>query len=366
MTINFLIVNNFKINKMKKINTHDYYLSAKSILPKPLWDYIEGGASDELTIEMNTNDFKKVQVTPRRMIDIKNRNITTSVLGQKIQLPVIIAPVAGQRNFHEEGVLGSTKAAETAGTINVVPTNSGYTLEEVTKNTTQKHWFQIYHYDKKVTKDLILRAQNAGYSAICLTVDGEKTDRRERDQRNNLKLKDYTWGANLINYPGLIQNISLKGQESMATITYNTIKWIREITNLPLIIKGIISPEDAKNLEEIGVNGIIVSNHGGRVTDSIQSSISALPKIKNVVSKDFELYLDSGIRRGMDVIKSISLGAKAVLIGRPMLWGLSTNGQKGVEDILRILREEIDLAMAGCGETQISQINPNLVKYNFD
>ena len=152
----------------------------------------------------------------------------------------------------------------------------------------------------------------------------------------------------------------------MDTITYDTIKWIREITNLPLIIKGIISPDDAKNLEQIGVNGIVVSNHGGRVTDSMQSSISALPKIKNVVNKEFELYLDSGIRRGIDVIKAISLGAKAVLIGRPMLWGLATNGQRGVEDILKIIHEEIDLAMAGCGKTQISQINSTMVEYNFD
>ena len=152
----------------------------------------------------------------------------------------------------------------------------------------------------------------------------------------------------------------------MDTITYDTIKWIRELTNLPLIIKGIISPDDARNLEQIGVNGIVVSNHGGRVTDSMQSSISALPKIKNVVNKEFELYLDSGIRRGIDVIKAISLGAKAVLIGRPMLWGLATNGQRGVEDILKIIHEEIDLAMAGCGKTQISQINSTMVEYNFD
>lgn len=354
------------MNQIKKINIHDYSLSAKSILPKPLWDYIQGGASDEITIEMNTNDFKKIKVIPRRMIDIKNRNTTTSILGQKIKFPVLIAPVGGQKQFHEDGVMGSTKAAETAGIINVVPTNSGYSLEEVAKNTTEKHWFQIYHYDKEVTKDLILRAENSGYSAICLTVDGVRTDRRERDKRNNLKLEDSKWGANLINYPGLIQNISLKGQDSMDTITYDTIKWIREITNLPLIIKGIISPDDARNLEQIGVNGIVVSNHGGRVTDSMQSSISALPKIKNVVNKEFELYLDSGIRRGIDVIKAISLGAKAVLIGRPMLWGLATNGQRGVEDILKIIHEEIDLAMAGCGKTQISQINSTMVEYNFD
>ena len=343
---------------MKKINIHDYYISAKSILPKPLWDYIEGGASDELTIEMNTNDFKKINVVPRRMIDIKNRSTSTSILGQKIKFPVIIAPVGGQRLFHEEGVMGSTKASETVGTINVVPTLSGYPLEEVAKETSRKHWFQVYHFNKEVTKDLIFRAQNSGYSAICLTVDGVITDRRERDKRNNLELEESKWGANLINYPGLTQNIS------MATITYDTIKWIREITNLPLIIKGITSPDDAKILEHIGVNGIIVSNHGGRVVDSMQSSISALPKIKNVVSKEFELYLDSGIRRGIDVIKAIALGAKAVLIGRPMLWGLSTNGQKGVEDILKIIHEEVDLAMAGCGKTKISEINTTLVEYN--
>ena len=127
------------MNQIKKINIHDYSLSAKSILPKPLWDYIQGGASDEITIEMNTNDFKKIKVIPRRMIDIKNRNTTTSILGQKIKFPVLIAPVGGQRQFHEDGVMGSTKAAETAGIINVVPTNSGYSLEEVAKNTTQKH-----------------------------------------------------------------------------------------------------------------------------------------------------------------------------------------------------------------------------------
>ena len=348
------------MNQMKKINIQDYYISAKSVLPKPLWDYIEGGASDELTIEMNTNDFKKIKVIPRRIINIKNRSTATSILGKKIQFPVIIAPVGGQRHFHEDGVMGSTKAAESVGTINVVPTNSGYSLEEVAEKMTRQHWFQIYHYDKEVTKDLILRAENAGYSAICLTVDGVITDRRERDKRNNLELEESKWGANLINYPGLIQNIS------METITYDTIEWIREITNLPLVIKGIMSPEDAKILEQIGVNGIIVSNHGGRVTDSMQSSISALPKIKNVVSKEFELYLDSGIRRGIDVIKAIALGARAVLIGRPILWGLSTNGQKGVENILKIIHEEVDLAMAGCGKTKISEINTDLVEYNFN
>ena len=345
---------------MTNINIQDYYSSAKCILPKSLWDFMEGGASDELTISMNKNDFNKIQIIPRRMVNIKQLDTSTSVLGQKIQFPVILAPIGGQRHFHEDGVLGSTIAAESLGTINIIATNSGYSLEKVCEKSKKPHWFQIYHYNKNITRDLISRAENSGYSAICLTVDGVISDRRERDIRNNLILEESKWNANLINYPKLLKNLSFE------VITYKTIEWVREITNLPLVIKGIISPEDAKILEKIGVNGIVVSNHGGRTTDAVQSSISALPNIKNAVSKELELYLDSGIRRGMDVIKAIALGAKAVLIGRPILWGLSTSGQKGVENILKIIYEEFDLAMAGCGKTKINQIDSKLVKYNFN
>ena len=259
---------------MTNINIQDYYSSAKSILPKSLWDFMEGGASDELTISMNKNDFNKIQIIPRRMVNIKQRDTSTSVLGQKIQFPVILAPIGGQRHFHEDGVLGSTIATESLGTINIIATNSGYSLEKVCEKSKKPHWFQIYHYNKNITRDLISRAENSGYSAICLTVDGVISDRRERDIRNNLILEESKWNANLINYPKLLKNLSFE------VITYKTIEWVREITNLPLVIKGIISPEDAKILEKIGVNGIVVSNHGGRTTDSVQSSISALPNIK--------------------------------------------------------------------------------------
>ncbi|MEO8665947.1 MAG: alpha-hydroxy acid oxidase, partial [Ignavibacteria bacterium] len=283
-----------------------------------------------------------------------------------------IAPTAFHKMAHSEGEAAVAKAAGDAGTIMIVSTLSNTGIEDVVKASDEKNgtvWFQLYVYkDRDATRDLIKRAVAAGCKAIVLTVDAPFLGTRERDVRNKFSLPAGLSVSNLI--PASKENLPEKNTSGITSyfaeyldpsLSWKDIEWIRSVTSLPLIIKGIACAEDAVLAAEHGIDGIVVSNHGGRQLDTCRATIDVLPEVADAVQGKIEILLDGGIRRGTDVIKAIALGAKAVLVGRPVIWGLAVGGQNGVSEVLEILRRETDLAMALCGCDSVNKILRELI-----
>ncbi len=341
---------------------------AKQQMPHDLWDFVAGGSADEITLSRNRTAFDAITINPRFLVDVSRRDLTTTVLGQTISFPVMIAPAGGQRQIHPEGERATARAAGAAGTLMALPTSSGYGLEEVAEVAPGPLWFQLYHFNDEVTEILVTRAKAAGYKAICLTVDTPAPSPKERDVRNRfVRVREAHWGS-LRDRPDLVglRDVGVPDTADWnptryTGLTWSRLDWLRSLTGLPLVVKGIRTVEDAALCAEHGVDGIVVSNHGGRQLDSTRASIETLPAIAETVGARMEVYLDSGVRRGMDVLKALALGARAVLVGRPIFWGLAINGEAGVRQMLEILRIEFDRAMAYCGRTSVAQIDRSLV-----
>ena len=297
------------------------------------------------------------------------RDLSATVLGEKISMPVIIAPTAFHRLAHPEGELAVARAASAEQTIMTLSTLSNSGVEEVARETNLPLWFQLYVFkDRGVTRELVAKAEKAGCKALVLTVDAPLLGRRIRDVRNRFNLPD---GIVVKNLEPFMKEILPRQQDSGIagyfarnldpSLSWKDVDWLRSITRLPVIVKGIICTEDAMLAVENGVDGIVVSNHGGRQLDTCRATIDALPGIAEAVSKKILLLMDRGVRRGTDVLKAIALGADAVLIGRPVIYGLGYDGENGVRKVLDILRTELDLAMALCGCRSIGEIKKSLI-----
>ena len=358
---------------MDPISLFDFEALARGRMDPHLWDYVEAGAGDEVTLRRNRAAFEGITVNPRFLVDVSSRDLSTTVLGQQISVPVMVTPAGGQRYVHPEGERATARAAGAAGTLMTLPSNSGYSIEEVAQVATGPLWFQLSHFGDEVTELLVTRAEAAGYRAICLTVDAPVPSIRERDVRNGFSGQgEPSWGS-LRDYPEVVdRNEALRryirgGPDTPAEtpeahgLTWDRLEWLQSLTSLPLLVKGIRTAEDAVLCAEHGVDGIVVSNHGARHLDGTLSSIETLPAIAEAVGDAVEVYLDSGVRRGMDVLKALALGARAVLIGRPVFWGLAVDGEEGVRRVLEILRTELDLAMAYCGRTRVADLRRDLV-----
>ncbi len=353
---------------MRPVSLFDLEAMAKQVMPHNLWDFVDAAAFDEITKRRNRIAFDEISVNPSFLVDVNDRDASTSVLGERISFPVMIAPAGGQRAVHPDGELATAQAAGDAGTLYALPTSSGYSIEEVAAAATGPLWFQLYHFSDEVTEILVTRAGAAGYKAICLTVDTPSPSPKERDLRNGFTTSpDAVWGS-LRDRPDLVQQRQVGVPDAadwapprFTGLTWSRLDWLRSLTGLPLIIKGIRTAADAALCAEHGVDAIIVSNHGGRQLDGTLSSIETLPAIAGAVGSSLEIYLDSGIRRGMDVLKALALGASAVLMGRPLFWGLAVDGRDGVRTALEILRTEFDRAMAYCGRTRVADIDRSLV-----
>jgi 4-hydroxymandelate oxidase len=354
------------------VNIFDYEDLARQKLSQPSYDYIAGGADDEITLRGNREAFQRVELQPRALVNVSNVDLRTSVLGQEIALPILIAPVAVQRLAHPEGELATARAAAASGTIMALSTMASTSIEEVAAASDGPKWFQLYvHPDRNVSKRMVQRAEAAGYKAICLTVDVPRLGRREKDFRNRF---DYPPDVAHRNYIGEVEipPLSIETGQSALTasadvlidpsLTWDLIDWLRSFTSLPLLVKGIMTVEDARIAVDCGVAGIVVSNHGGRQLDGAAATIDVMPEIMKVVDGRCEILLDSGIRRGTDVLKALALGAKAVLIGRAFMWGLAVGGEEGVSRVLAMLRNELELAMALCGCRSVSEIGPRVVR----
>lgn len=357
---------------MEPINISDFEILAKEKLHKHAFDYYSSGANDEITLKENCNAFKRIYLNYRVLVDVSKRDLSTEILGHKISMPVIIAPTAFQKMAHPDGETATAKAVGKAGSIMILSTLSNTSVEEVVNASSGPVWFQLYVFrDREITKELIKKAEAAGVKAIVLTVDAPMLGQRENDKRNKFNLPQ---GLEIANLSFVSKsNLIVKNDSGLAgyvtenldpSLNWKDIDWLRSVTSLPIILKGIACKEDAILAVEYNIEGIVVSNHGGRQLDTCRATIDVLPEISDAVYGRTEILMDGGIRRGTDILKAIALGAKTVLTGRPILWALSYNGENGVTDVLNIFKKELDLAMALCGCSEIKNITNDLIVQN--
>ena len=343
----------------------DYEARARQTMPTALFDRLFGAYGGP-TMLSNTNNLRAmdaVRLRPRVLADVSHRNLSTQVLGNKISFPVMLAPTGTHQRAHPEGELASTKAAGEAGTILSLSTAASYSIEEVAEVATAPLWFQLYFFkDRELTEILVRRAHDAGYSALVLTVDNLGARSTEREQRYA-----YTLQAERIlkNFVGIelpnLPNRDNFGASFESALHWSDLEWLRSLTTMPIVIKGIQTAEDARLCVENGMEGLVVSNHGGHALDGTEGTIDMLPEVVDAVGDRLEVYVDGGIRHGSDVLKCLALGAKAAFVGRPIFWGLSVGGQAGLSHILEIFRDELDVAMGLCGLTDVKDASPSLV-----
>jgi len=350
---------------MKPINLFEYETAAKQKLSPAAYGYYAGGAGDGITIADNRRAYDDIQILPRVLRDVSERDLSTTVSGQTLDFPVVIAPMAMAALAHPDKELGIAESAKQAGIPMCLSTLSTTKMEDVSA-TGVNGWFQLYvHKDRGLTRELVRRAEASDFTALVVTVDVAVSGYREYLVRNPLSLPDGVGLETLIDYwdQDKYPNINAYvGSQFDPSLTWDDIEAFVKQTDLPVFVKGILRPDDAREAIERGVKGIIVSNHGGRQLDTVPATIDVLPSIAGAVFGQCEVLVDGGIRRGTDILKALALGAKAVMLGRPVLWGLAVDGQTGVGDVLTILRREYDIAMALAGCTSSRSISRDIVR----
>ena len=340
------------------LNLADLERLACAALPPMARDYFASGALDELILSENQAAWRRLRLHYRVLHGVAERSLATTVLGERVVLPVLVAPTAFQRLAHPDGELATARAAGAAGTILVLSTLATTAVEEVVAAANGPVWFQLYVYkDRGATEALVRRAEAAGCGALVLTVDTPLLGRRERDVRNRFALPAGLEVKNLL-AAGYEQVTAPPADSGLAAyvdalidpgLTWDDVDWLRSITRLPVLVKGIVRPDDAARAVEHGAAGVVVSNHGGRQLDTAPATADVLAACVDAVAGRAEVLVDGGVRRGSDVLKALALGARAVLVGRPLLWGLAWDGERGARFALDLLRDELDLAMALAG-----------------
>lgn len=355
---------------MEPINLYDFENIAREKLTPMAYDYYASGAHDELTLYENHAAYDRIRLKYRVLRDISRRSIATSVLGHDLSMPVIVAPTAFHRLAHPEGELATVRAAGKAGTLMILSTLSTTSIEDVMAAATGPVWFQLYVYkDREATADLVRRAEANGCAALVLTVDAQVWGRRERDVRNRFQLPPGLEVKNLMpagkeQFPEDVRDSGLAAYVASLfdqTLSWRDVEWLTSLTDLPVLLKGIVHPDDARRALDHGAAGVIVSNHGGRQLDTAPATIEVLPEIVAALGGRLPVLIDGGIRRGTDVIKALALGAQAVAVGRPVLWGLAYDGQAGVERVLDLLRYEVDLALALSGMAELDELGADIL-----
>lgn len=374
------------------VNIDDFRRAARKRLPRALFDYIDGGADDERTLRANQADFARYTFRPRVLIDVEARDQTTTVLGQPISSPLILAPTGFTGVFWPNAEACAARAAAKAGIPFTLSTMSINSMEEVAREASGGlRWFQLYVWrDRDVVRGLIERAQAAGFTALVITVDTPVLGHREKDQRAGLTLPPritasnvldtlprLSWLKGLVTHPrptfGNFVGTTGGGQDAISLASYTTaqfspsitwkdLEWFRSVWNGPIAIKGVLDAEDGRLAVEHGLDAVIVSNHGGRQLDSAPSPISVLPEIVDAVDGRAEVILDGGIRRGSDVVKAVALGAKACMMGKAFNYAVSAAGQPGVERAISLLQAEIDRTLALIGRPRLSDLDRSAVR----
>jgi len=357
----------------KLVCVPDFEAAAFKLLDNNALQYYKSGADDEFTLKDNKEAFKRWIIRPRMLRDVSQRTITTTVLGKSVAFPIGVSPTAMQKLSHPEGECANARAAAEMGTIYILSTISTSSLEEVAAAAPNgRRWFQLYVFkDRNVSTDLIRRAEAAGYEALVLTVDAPLFGKRRSNIRDNfhlpnhLRLANFDIGStnsNALNirkdFVSAMTHIDALMDQSL---TWEDVKWLKRVTRLPIIVKGILTAEDAEIAIQYGVSGVFVSNHGARQLDTVLSSIDALPEIVKQVAGRCEVYLDGGVSTGSDAFKAIALGAKMAFLGRPLLWGLTLGGQAGAKKVLQIMKDEFDLTMALSGAATVDKITEDFL-----
>ena len=348
------------------LNLDDYEHAARGLLEGPIYDFIAGGALDESTLTENRTAYDRWRFRPRAMVGVEHRNLAVNILGDRLSMPIGVAPSAFHKLAHPDGEIATARAAGTSGTVMCVSVMATVSLEEIAAVASGPLWFQTYIFkDRGFAIDLATRAHAAGYRALVLTVDTPVLGRRERDFRNKFELPPGIEMRNL-NLPAAVHGsyqspmVRFINEQIDPSLTWRDVEEFIQTVQMPVLVKGILHPDDALLAAQSGASGIIVSNHGGRQLDGAIATLDTLPEIVSAVrSTTLDVIVDGGIRRGADVVKALALGAKIVMVGRPVLWGLAVDGETGVQAILEILHLELDTALALIGCPRAVDLNMN-------
>jgi 4-hydroxymandelate oxidase len=328
------------------VTLDDYEKAARSCIPGPAWEYIHSGAADEHTLRWNQEAYSSIRLSPRMLNDVRHLDTRVRILGHELKHPIMLAPVAAQTIAHPDGEMATASAARAAGAGMILSSYTAKRVEEVGRVAPETFWFQHYIQERSVMRDLLDRVIAAGCSAVCITVDTPTLGARDRMTRSGFE------------YPELPHRTTQPGENAC---TWDDVAWTRDTVKVPVLLKGILHPDDAELAIQAGAAGIVVSNHGARNLDTTPPTIEVLPRIVDRVAGRVPLLVDGGIRRGTDVLKALALGATAVLIGRPYIYGLAIGGVTGVTAIVDILRRELEQAMALTGRATIAAIDRSVI-----
>ncbi len=343
------------------LNLDDVEARARTVLLPAVYDFVAGGAADELTIGRNREKYRDICLQQRVLADVSNLDCSTTLLGQRLSVPILLAPTSNHRFVHPEGELATARGAGLAGATMVLSSGANTSVEDVMRVATQPVWFQLYvARDRGLARALIQRVEAAGVKALCVTVDSPLDGPRNRQMRAMLVTPP---GVGYPHYVGIKEPATVVTLEEVRAqeLDWRDIDWIRSLTKMPMLLKGIMNPADAETAVKAGADGLIVSNHGGRCLDTQPATIEALPRVARQVNGRIPVIVDGGIRRGTDVVKALALGASAVQIGRPYLYGLAVGGAEGVSHVVKVLRQELLLAMAVLGRRTIASLDRSVL-----
>jgi isopentenyl diphosphate isomerase/L-lactate dehydrogenase-like FMN-dependent dehydrogenase len=335
------------------INTRDWERAARDSLEPGVYGYYAGGAGDERTLRDNLRAFRRRHLRPRMLVDVSTVTTEAAVLGAPVSLPVLVAPTALHRLANPEGECATARAAARAGTVMCLSTIATATPAEVADAAPGgRRWFQVYVFrDREVTRSFVAEAEERGYEALVLTVDAPRFGHRERDLRTGFVVPpEFAVPSFAAAVGGPVAATAAEMAEQFdPSLSWRDVEELASESSVPLLVKGILTAEDARLARDHGAAGVVVSNHGGRQVDGVAASLDALPEVVEAVGGDIEVLVDGGVRRGTDVIVALALGARAVLVGRPVLWGLAVAGEEGAFRVLELLRAELERALALCG-----------------
>jgi 4-hydroxymandelate oxidase len=365
----------FRSNNAESLPTADvtrFEPLARKRLTQMAYDYVRSGGADEITMRENRAGFGRLRLSPSVLVDVSQIDTRVNLFGGEFESPILLAPVAYHRLYHPEGEIGTARGASAAGTGFVISTFTTTAINEIARNTQRPIWFQLYvQRDRAFTKDMVQRAVGSGCKAVCLTVDTPVLGNRYGQLSFGLPkeiecvhLRSLTPSRPAVSQATQghkTQRASIYDTLFDPSFNWNDLEWLRSVAGVPVLIKGILSAEDARLAVSCGADGVIVSNHGGRNLDTVPATIDALPRVVEAVAGRIPVMLDSGIRRGTDVLMALALGAKAVFIGRPYIYGLAAGGAKGVERVISILRDELERAMALTGRRSMAEIDSTVL-----
>ncbi len=340
------------------VNVFEFEPVARAKLSRPDYDYIAGGADDEWTLERNRQAFDRITLRPSYLVDVSRLDMSLDLFGQRAGMPILICPMGGHQRAHPDGELATARAAGAAKTILAVSTNSTYAIDKIAGAATGPLWFQLYAGpDVDGTREKVERAVASGCKAVCWTLDLAHAPQRERNLKNGVGLPASP------SRRGALKNPPYRLQpQYLPELTWSYLEELASYAKVPVLLKGILTAEDARLAVERGAAGVIVSNHGGRALDTVPASIEVLPEIVEAVGAKVPVLVDGGFRRGTEILMALAMGAKAVMVGRPVMWGLGAYGQAGVERVLELLETELARAMGHSGRPTLASIDRTLVR----